>query len=181
MAVREGGGEGNPPKFLLLFHKALPWKPCMKHHLKSYLIFIFQGGICKHIGSSTNTHTHTHHVWVHGSSCRYMAGILEGQLIQEDVHWHNQGWSVPLLQETKIQATIWVLLTFTDCRPRGNWLPVAPFSASTSPHSWLHPGHALPGPSHSNCLAAIDQPGRKWGQCSIHRIQAQEGSKPAAH
>ena len=60
VAVREGGGEGNLPKFLLLFHKALPWKPCMKHHLKSYLIFFFQGGVCKHIGSSTNTHTHTH-------------------------------------------------------------------------------------------------------------------------
>ena len=59
VAVGEGGGQANPPKFPLLFHKALPWKPCMKHHLKSYLIFFFRGGVCKHIGSSTNTHTHT--------------------------------------------------------------------------------------------------------------------------
>ena len=42
-----------------------------------------------------------------------MAGVLEGQLIKDDVHWHSWGWSVPLLQETQIQGTIWVLLALT--------------------------------------------------------------------
>lgn len=51
------GGERSPPKFSLLFHKVLPWKPCMEHHLKSCLI-IFAGWRLQAQSSSANTRVH---------------------------------------------------------------------------------------------------------------------------
>lgn len=87
VAVRQGE-EGNPPKFPLLFHKTSPWKPCMKHHVKSCLIIFSELDLLAH-GSSTSTHTH--HGQANGSSGGHVAGGLEGPLINEYAHWHTQG------------------------------------------------------------------------------------------
>lgn len=87
MAVRAGGEEGSPPKFPLLFRKASPWKPCIKHHLKGRLI-IFSG--LRLLVHSSSSSTGAHHGHVNGSGWPH--GRRSGRsLISGYAHWHPQG------------------------------------------------------------------------------------------
>ena len=84
MAVRK---EGSPPKCSLLFHKVLPWRPCMKHHLKGRLIVFSVWHLQAHSSSSS---TRVHHGRVNGSSGGHVAGGLEDLLIHECARWHPE-------------------------------------------------------------------------------------------
>lgn len=180
VAVRKGGEEGSPSKFSLLFHKGLPWKPCMKHRLKGCLIVFSVWHLQAHSGSNC---TRMHHGIVNGSSSGHMAGGREGLLINECAHWHPQGLAggpgagnPEQVNSRSCWLQCWQLPLSVGSEV------LSPHHPSPSSHQLYSPGPAsppLPGPA----LGASAQGGKGLGQCRTHGNQAwiTDLGRPEAH